>query len=211
MSMANNWRQAASSLLASLSGLAVQDYCHCDFGRQRNPDCISVIVEEKKSANPFQAVVGLVDGIFGNPRARKKALELMAELRRQLPAGLVAFVGTTRWLGDFKPDGVELVVGAGKSQMDIVRHARTDACNYDLSTEDLIERLSKYHASMGIDIIQAETDTIDFKILKLPSDLKALSEDLYEFCPDLVEQGCGSLDALAGQIKKEGSVCLWWD
>jgi hypothetical protein len=205
------WQTEAREKLSSLSGLQVQDYSHCEFGRECNPDCISVVVQETKANNPFQAVVGLVDGVFGNPRAERKAVELMKELRKQLPTGLVVFIGTTRWLGDFKPHGVELVVGPGQSQLDIIRHARSDACNYDLTTEDLVAKLAQYDKQIGIDITHAETDTIHFELLKLPDDLQSFAGDLYEFCPDLVDQGCGSLDALAEQIKQQRRVCLWWD
>lgn len=210
--MATGWRDMASAKLASISGLQVQDYSHCDFGRSSNPDCISVlVVEEKKSLNPFQAVVGLVDGVFGSPRAEKKAFELMKELRKQIAPGLVVFIGTMRWLGDFKPHGVELVIGPGQSHLDIVRHARTNACNYDMATEDLVKKLQLYDEQIGIDITHAETDAIRFEMSSLPTDLAAFVKDLYEFCPDLIDQGCGSEAALLEQIKRDRRVCLWWD
>lgn len=205
------WRDEASAKLSTISGLQVRNYSFCDFGREENPDCISVIVEEKKSANPFQAVVGLVDGVFGNPRAEKKAYGFMRELRDQAVPGTVVFLGTTRFLGDFKPDGVELVVGPGDSQLEIVRHARTDACNYDLTTDDIIKKLRQYDEQIGIDIIHAETDTISFKMLSLPGNLAAFAEDLYEFCPDLVDQGCGSVSELLELLRQERSIELWWD
>ena len=209
--MTGAWKEEASAKLAALSGLTVQDYCHCDFGRSTNPDCISVIVEETKGANPFQLVVDLLDGVFANTRAEKQAVELIKELKKQLAPGLYTFIGTKRWLGTFKPSGVEIVIGPGESQLDIVRHARTDAANYDLTTEDLVKKLSQYDKQFGIEITHAETDTIQFNMLTLPDDLPAFGQDLYAFCPDLIDQGCGSMDHLIHLIKQQKIISLWWD
>ena len=209
--MTVNWKQDISKQLATWSGLKVVDFSHIDFGRAKNDDCISVLLEETKTGNPFQAVASRVGGVFANQKARKDAEELMKNARTQLPGDYVAFVGTTQWLGSFKPNGVELVIGPGKSQFDIIRHAKSDAANYELSTEDLIARLQKYDSEFGINITHAETDTIDIDFLRMPDDIDAFAEDLYEFCPDLVDQGCGSVPALIAELKGSRRVTLWWD
>ncbi len=211
-SMRIDWKPEISKRLTDLSGLEVKEYSHVDFGRDQNPDCISIVIEEKKTGqNPFQAVVGLIDGVFRNPIAQNNAEKLLKQLRPQLPSGYVAFIGTTHWLGTFKPHGVELVVGPGESQFEIVRHAKSDACNYDLTNENLIERLQKYDKEFGIDITHAETDTIDFELLRVPDNITLFTEDLYEFCPDLVDQGCGSVSALVEEIRRTRRIQLWWD
>lgn len=210
--MSDNWKTDLAKQLASISGLEVHDFSHVDFGREQNPQCISVLVEQSKSGiNPFKAVADRVAGVFGNPIARKHADTILRELRGKLPPGYVAFVGTTTWHGKFKPNGVELVVGPGESQMDIVRLAQTDACNYDMDTEALVERLAKYDEQVGIDITHAETDAIDFDLCKLPEDIESFAADLYEFCPDLIDQGFGSIPALISEIKSHKKICLWWD
>lgn len=210
--MTDDWKLDISKTVEELSGLKVADFSHVDFGREKNTNCISVIVEETKSGiNPFKAVADRVAGVFGNSIARKNAETLLQQIRRNLPSGYIAFIGTTNWLGDYKPHGVEVVVGPGTSQFDILRHAASDACNYDLGTEDLIKRLEKYDREIGINITHAETDTIDLELLRLPEDMQTFAEDLYDFCPDLVDQGCGSVSALAAAIKASRQVTLWWD
>ncbi len=42
-------------------------------------------------------------------------------------------------------------------------------------------------------------------------DLQAFAEDLYAFCPEIVDQGVGSMDQLAESIDILGTVELWWD
>ena len=50
---------------------------------------------------------------------------------------------------------------------------------------------------------------LDFK--KLPSDLDAFSEEVYEFCPDSVDQGVGEVENLKELIKEMNGIWLWWD
>lgn len=63
----------------------------------------------------------------------------------------------------------------------------------------------------GIDLFHAETDTVEFALKQLPADLRAFADDVYEFRPDIVEQGVGSVDVLVKEIKDRRQVLLWWD
>lgn len=175
-------------ILAAASGKPVRDYSTCDFGREQVPTALSVVVP------------------------MKVARSLVAKLRKELPASAVAFMGTTNWLGAEKhPDQVEVVVAEGRTQFDILRIAKTDAVNFDLDTEQLISRLQKWDREFGIDLWHAETDTIELDLKGQPPDIDAFAEDVYAFCPDSVDQGMGSLDALAESIEVTRSVYLWWD
>ena len=130
-----------------------------------------------------------------------------------MPAGYTAHLGTNRFLGDEKvADGeVELVVAPGANQFDIVRTARTDAINYGILTEAIIKRLESWDRAYGIDIVLANVDTIVFKLRKQPPDVVAFAKEVDAFCPDTVDQGAGTLDALAKDIGQRGAVSLWWD
>ena len=45
----------------------------------------------------------------------------------------------------------------------------------------------------------------------MPEDLAAFADEVYDFCPDIVEQGCDSVEALAEAIAETSTVFLWWD
>ncbi|HEX7379167.1 MAG TPA: DUF4253 domain-containing protein [Pirellulales bacterium] len=120
-------------------------------------------------------------------------------------------MGCTRSLADGAEEGSEVVVAPGDNQFDILRVAQSDAVNYDMDTECLVRKLQEYDRNYGIDIFHAETDTIEFRLRSVPADLMAFCDDLYEFCPDTVDQGVGSVEALASEIARHGSVYLWWD
>jgi hypothetical protein len=60
--------------------------------------------------------------------------------------------------------GVEVVIGPGSTQFDILRIAASDAVNYDKQTEDLVRVLQDWDRRFGIDIFAAETDTVQLKL-----------------------------------------------
>ena len=178
---------AAASLLGKASGQPVRPYSTRDFGR-----------------DPFKAARSvLVDA--------GKAEALVESLRPRLGPGLIAFVGTDTSLADPPAVGTEVVVAKGADQFDILRVAASDAVNYDMVTEDLVRKLKEWDAAYGIDIYMASSDTITFRLKKLPPDLQGFAEDVYKFCPDTVDQGVGSVEALAKAIGRDRVVGLWWD
>lgn len=180
--------KAASELLASIAQAAVRPFSTRDFGRERAPQAISVVVPQKSAET------------------------LVNSLAPKLAPGLAAFVGTTQWLGDEKhPNGAEVVVASVRDQFDILRVAQSDAINYDMATDDLIRELEEIHREVGIRIVHAETDTIEFEVLRLPTPLRPFVERLYELCPDSVDQGTGSVEAWETEIRGTRRVFLWWD
>lgn len=187
MTEEQNWHNEATQLLTQFSSSSVRMYSTFDFGRQKNFGCISIIVPHN-TANA-----------------------ILLNIRKNLQPGLIAFTGTTQWLGDEKHDGVELVIGTGDSQFDILRIAQSDAANYGMDTKDLIEKLQQYDRDFGINIVHAQTDTVGFEILNMPSNLLTFAEDIYKFCPDIVNQGCGSISNLIEIIDVTGQILLWWD
>ena len=184
--MATNLDEA-SHLLADISGQPIRPYSTRDFGRDQNAQGRSVIVPDEE------------------------ARETTFRVRQFLGPGLIAFVGCTRSLADDGPKGSEVVVAKGDSQFDILRVAQSDAVNYDMATEDLVKKLQEYDQKYGIDIFHAETDTIEFKLKDMPADVAGFCHDLYEFCPDIVDQGTGSVAELQKEISKSKEVFLWWD
>lgn len=175
------------ALLAAVTKSDLRDYWTNDFGRAKRTGGYSVIV----------------------PVERAQAL--LESIRGQVPSGYVAFVGTTHNLDDPSIKGAELVMAPGQDQFDIVRLAATDAVNHGKTTDQIIEELKRWDAQFGIDIWQAETDTIQLKLKSLPEDLPAFSQRMYEFCPDIVDQGVGDIESLQAAVEQDGAIFLWWD
>ena len=182
-----NSLEEAGAYLAERSSQALRGYSTRDFGREEFRGARSVLVQASR------------------------AEAILEDVRRQLGPGLVAFIGTQNSFAEPKANGVEVVVGNGTSQFDILRIAASDAVNYDKGTEDLIKQLQSWDASFGVDIFQAETDTVQFRLKSMPSDMQSFAQEVYEFCPDIVDQGVGSVEELVEEIRAASAVMLWWD
>lgn len=94
---------------------------------------------------------------------------------------------------------------------DILRALKSNGINYDIDTDSLIEKLEKWEKEYGIEIQGADGDWVDIKFNKLPADSRKFCEEIYEFCPDSVDQGVGSLEELENYLKEYRGVFLWWD
>jgi hypothetical protein len=174
--------------LAIVAQRPLRAFSTFDFGRSQDRAARSVVV----------------------PKADAEAVLL--KVRSEFSAGVIAFIGTTNWLGTERhQDGAEIVVAEGTTQFDILRVARSDAVNYGMGTEDLVRKPQVYDKAFGIDILHAETDTIEFDLVGNPRSFPEFAADLYTFCPDIVDQGVGTVADLEEQIVVTGRVFLWWD
>jgi hypothetical protein len=99
----------------------------------------------------------------------------------------------------------------GTDQYEILRIMHTNGDDYDISNQDVIERLKEWEIHSPFDIIGADNDWVEIEFRSLPSDLKAFAEEVYDFCPDAVDQGPGSTAELAKEIQKTKKLFLWWD
>ncbi|WP_438433969.1 DUF4253 domain-containing protein [Gorillibacterium sp. sgz500922] len=176
----------AGRALEKLAGTPPRPYMTFDFGRRKFPQAQSVLADEESAR-------GWVDA-----------------LQERLDGELVAFIGTTRSQEE-GVQGVEVVIARGETPFDILRLAQTDAANYDLSTEDIVTKLKELDRRYGLRIYAAQTDSVGFELKKQPSDVQAFAEELYAFCPDLVDQGVGSLEHLTDYLKDHRDLHLWWD
>jgi hypothetical protein len=137
-----------------------------------------------------------------------KAENIFAALRRKLqPLHYMAFVVEMN-------DAIKVYkigVLKGTDEYDILRIMHTDGDDYDISNQDVIDWLKELEKKASFNIIGADSDWVEIEFTALPGDLKALAESVYDFCPDAVDQGSGSIDGLAKEIRQTNRLFLWWD
>ncbi|MBE9222533.1 DUF4253 domain-containing protein [Cyanobacterium stanieri LEGE 03274] len=118
---------------------------------------------------------------------------------------------------------------------------QTNGINYDVTTEDIIVKLLDWDQKFGITISNVSYDTLTVYFHNLPNNVRIMAEEIYEFCPDIIDQGYGCMDEILtmGQkiderlkpllqgvemnspdfglqilenvLKVKKKVCLWWD
>ena len=85
----------------------------------------------------------------------------------------------------------EIAVLKTVDQYSIIQLRRSNGGNYGVSTDDVIKRLKEWENRCQFQIVGAGGDWVAVQFESLPENTCAFAEEIYEFCPDTVEQGVG--------------------
>ncbi len=109
--------------------------------------------------------------------------------------------------------GADLPIGIikGNDDLDIVRIRQTTGANINVYNEDIIKRLADWNSKYGIHVLGAGVDWVQISFDELPKNMDQFSKEVYQFCPDSVEQGTETVAALKREIIKCKAIFLWWD
>jgi hypothetical protein len=135
--------------------------------------------------------------------AEHLVLKFKDDLREK---GYLIFVSES---GFESPSTVTMI--RSKDQFDILRFQKTDGINYGIENKDVISKLEDWNRKYGIEIIGADYDWTEFILKKLPDNVSEFSQEVYKFCPDVVDQGVGEISELEKVIANTHRVYLWWD
>jgi len=103
------------------------------------------------------------------------------------------------------------LIGTTSDPCKIMEHSGTNGGNYGIETEDIVEKYKKWNKEFGVKTIGIGFDFCEFEIMNKEIDYKKLATEVYEFCPDVVDQGTETIENLENEIKKTGKIFLWWD
>jgi hypothetical protein len=85
-----------------------------------------------------------------------------------------------------------------------LRDAGTNGVNFDLDTDDVIAHLRDWDAKYGITLDNVTDDAVLVTFKKLPVDVASLAADIYEFCPDTVDQHFGCFAEMVELAEETG-------
>ena len=75
--------------------------------------------------------------------------------------------------------------------IETLKAKQTNGCNYDVSNEDVIARLQEWDAKYGIETSDINGASVLVRFKTVPDDTKPMAAEIYEFCPDTVDQHFG--------------------
>lgn len=140
------------------------------------------------------------------PRSRSE--QVLWSLRDKLkPRKYMAFIIEIN--NTLKIDKIGIIKGT--DQYDILKVMHTNGDNDDVSHEEVIEKLKGWGRRCPFDIIGAENDWVEIEFRIMPRDLSDFAEDVYDFSPDTVDEGTGTLAALIKEINATKRLMLWWN
>lgn len=135
--------------------------------------------------------------------ARKIVLENLDKLRQE---GKYIFITEVAYNG-YKVG----LTNATADPYKLMEFAETNGANYDIETTQIIERYKKWDKEFGIIPIGIGFDFCECQIKNTNIDFKKLADEVYEFCPDVVDQGTETVEALEEEMKSKETIYLWWD
>lgn len=108
-----------------------------------------------------------------------------------------------------KPDIMALLHTCDKYEL--LSELQTDGINYDITNDSLLNLIRVLDNEYELDLIGAGNDWCEFIINKEPVDWMKLSHECYRISPDVVNQGVGTVEALAHGMQQTKRLYLWWD
>lgn len=93
----------------------------------------------------------------------------------------------------------------------VLKQIQTDGINYDITNDSLISIIKRFDKKYALELIGASGDWCEFIIHKEPVNWKIFAKEVYKVCPDVVDQGTGTLDALVKELQTTKRLYFWWD
>jgi len=148
------------------------------------------------------------NGVYVTTTDRDFAYDTVLSLSEEfMEKGYGIFIYDLRFNSDLYKVGII----KSNDKYDPLRFMGTNGINYDHTTDDVVDQLKEWDALYEIDIVCAGPDFVEVKLNKMPSRINQFAEEVYQFCPDSVEQGTGTIEALADETKNTSFVFMWWD
>lgn len=137
-----------------------------------------------------------------------KTDHMLSLLRHKLrPLKHMAFVVETN--EGIKTDKIGILKGTDR--YDILRLMQTNGNSYDITNDDIIEKLKEWEKCYPLEITGANYEWVEIEFRTLPRDLKAFAGEVGEFCPDAIDDGATGTEEFVRDLKKTKELFLWWE
>lgn len=94
---------------------------------------------------------------------------------------------------------------------EILNHIQTNGINYGIDTDSLITIIRGFDENYSLELIGASGDWCEFIVNNPNTDWEKLANEAYAVCPDVVDQGTGTVKALERELKRVKRLYFWWD
>ena len=88
---------------------------------------------------------------------------------------------------------------------------QTNGANYGVGPGYIVEWLKQLELEQPFILTSITHDSLGGRFLNPVRDPEQLAEEMYELCSDIVDQGCGSVEILAKQLRENNQLYFWWD
>jgi len=190
------------NLLAAASGAKVEHLCRQETGLVDLNDSTYV---HKKS--PLVKSV-MLPGIWTLKKVDTGYYDLVREIQSKIKGkGYRIFICD----GKDAKEPNRLAIVQSEDEFTPLVYMQTNGINAGLDNSQLITRLKILSQRLDLILLGADFDWCEFQINKDPESWELLAEEIYKFCPDIVDQGTQTVSALAKELRQTRRLYLWFD
>lgn len=111
----------------------------------------------------------------------------------------------------YKEGPEKLCILPTTDKYDAIALHQTSGCNYNIGPGYVVQWLKDLEREQPFTLICIDHDTLAGNFLTPIENLEELAKRMYDFCPDIVDQGCGSVKNLAKELASTHKLFFWWD
>lgn len=110
-------------------------------------------------------------------------------------------------------DRVHILLLPARASWEVPAYLRWGGWNACPPPEYHVAALRRWHMRHGAELVAINGDTMNVRARPAATrgEAMALAREQYEYCPDIVEQGTGSLSPLAAGLMSSQWWYFWWD
>jgi len=211
----NSNSQSNSTKSIELNGLQIDSKIIKDISKISNKEVEKNSVIRYKAADSsnqlFESYDSIVPGIkfkFVNQKTAYKIIESHFENVKKTKNYLFL---TNLDFDDSYNSYYDIVIAPVADQLELIKFVGTEPVNYGLSNKDVVDWFRKKQSEFDFDIIVADFSRIETKLKSDPKSYEKLGKEIYEFCPDVIDQGHSDMNELIEYLKTSKHMWFWWD
>jgi hypothetical protein len=170
----------------------------------RSPEYARAVEEmEQRCGSKTQPIKG-VEGAYRYHVHSSKRIDLRALHEEMLARGFYAFsTGAT--------EDDELALAPTADKYEVIAAVGTNGANYDLGPPEVVQWLRDLEREVPFILTGIGFDFLKGHFTGPRAGPEDLARRMYEFCPDIVDQGCGTVEKLADSLAESDGLFFWWD
>jgi hypothetical protein len=149
-----------------------------------------------------------IPGVSFNVQDNQKAYQIVQKVRPKIEVKSYKVFVTD---GLKKDDRSAIAVVRCHDEFTPLTYMQTNGGNYGIDTHKLILILDSLDKELDLKLEGADFDWCEFDIRKEPKDWADLAQRLYKICPDIVEQGTGTVKELENELRNSKKLYFWFD
>lgn len=187
------------------------EYEYPDFSQRGKEPSYSQAVEELAEIcgdRPIAFDDDLEGGYYINVRTNKRQdVDVEAVQKQFLAKGCYVFDSGHSY--DGLPE--QLIIFPTTDKYEAIATLGTNGCNYGVGTGYVLQWLQELEAVQPFIVNRIRHDSLELKFLSPLQDIENWADSMYEFCPDIIDQGFMSRERLVEHLKTSDYVSFWWD